>query len=507
MATEYKKKGHFYWSQKDSSIAREIYKELPKSNAIILDPFMGAGSSLFGITDTEHSFIGVEINEMPIEIVKFHLRFDPQITYNKLLREIETYESELSNNYIYDVSKSRAITIERVLFKSGDYKEILQLKILENIKINSEVEQDIAREISHRYKKSMNRLQEFDNPLLIANSRIAIKKGTRLADIFSPINFIILSELRKKDLTEDFKFLLGTTLHLLKLTDKKSQSQFPYWVPKTEILDRNIFTSLKNRLEKIKRSYSQNNISLVSNQKRLANTTNSVLIVNKPMQKITNEILDNSIDFVLTDPPYYDQVAYSEYLKIWEHFLGYKANTKDEIVVSQRDEDVSTKDNYLKNLTDAFRQVYRKMKNDSEMWIYFKDSRIENILEILLILRKLGFKYAGQTYIEKQKYTYKQNTSKNTTVTGENILKFVKSGNTILNKQLKEVNLNILKELTINYLRSKRVATLSEIMFNAIVKELYQYDKLEKNISTKEITKVLNNIASYDSRSRSYTLK
>ena len=43
-------------------------------------------------------------------------------------------------------------------------------------------------------------------------------------------------------------------------------------------------------------------------------------LINSPIQKIADLIPDKSIDFVITDPPYYDQIAYSEYLKIWEHF-------------------------------------------------------------------------------------------------------------------------------------------------------------------------------------------
>ena len=68
------------------------------------------------------------------------------------------------------------------------------------------------------------------------------------------------------------------------------------------------------------------NLNVVSNFDSLKQEDKSVYILNKPAQEITSKDLpDNSVDLVITDPPYFDQVAYSEYLKIWEYFCGYKS--------------------------------------------------------------------------------------------------------------------------------------------------------------------------------------
>ena len=74
------------------------------------------------------------------------------------------------------------------------------------------------------------------------------------------------------------------------------------------------------------------------------------MLINKPIQNINLEIPDNSVDLIFTDPPYYDQVAYSEYLAIWEFFLSYKKNNQFELIQTNRKKGVKDKGTYLINL-------------------------------------------------------------------------------------------------------------------------------------------------------------
>ena len=86
---------------------------------------------------------------------------------------------------------------------------------------------------------------------LMPNSRIAIKDGMRMSDLFNPINFYILNQYFERFENDDSMIaLMASVLHLCRLTDLKSQSQFPFWVPKNNIVERNILLLLKQRVEK-----------------------------------------------------------------------------------------------------------------------------------------------------------------------------------------------------------------------------------------------------------------
>ena len=57
-----------------------------------------------------------------------------------------------------------------------------------------------------------------------------------------------------------------------------------------------------------------------NNQLDNENMSTSYRLYNKSILDISDkDIANNSVDLIITDPPYFDQIAYSEYLKIWEH--------------------------------------------------------------------------------------------------------------------------------------------------------------------------------------------
>ena len=63
-----------------------------------------------------------------------------------------------------------------------------------------------------------------------------------------------------------------------------------------------------------------------------------------------SEIPDESVDLVFTDPPYFDQIPFSEYLQLWEFFTNYEINLKDELVQSNRVSFAMNREMYLNYL-------------------------------------------------------------------------------------------------------------------------------------------------------------
>jgi site-specific DNA-methyltransferase (adenine-specific) len=268
-------------------------------------------------------------------------------------------------------------------------------------------------------------------------------------------------------------------------------------------------------VQSLKKQIGQGTIPEVASFDRLKYAIgNACLLLNQPVQSITNEIPDNSIDFVLTDPPYFDQVAYSEYGKIWEFFCGYKANFEDEIIVSQRDVCQSDEALYLKNLQKAFEVIFKKMKPNAMMLVYFKDSRPEKMFAFLDILDKAGFYFVGQEYLETAKFTYKQNSTTKTTLAGESILKLQKAlptenaENEEAGKEITFIEIeNLITHFAKTYLLTHTVASLNEILSNGLIKLLYDYKALTFLKKAKDITDILEKLANYDDEKRTYTLK
>lgn len=513
----------FYWSQKNASVANQIYQEYCKENAVILDAFLGGGSSLYGIRNTNFKFVGVDINELPYKIAKFNLQNIDNQFIEKLYQEVIALQKQFDSSYHYQTHDGKILEFIKVIFDNKENPEIkiIHLQDLEGNRFTSENYPETIDFYLENYTKYQQNLKKIENPLLSKNSRIAIKENMFLSDIFSPINFVILSELKEKIKdNENLKFILSSVLQLCKLTDTKSQSQFPFWLPKIDLVDRNIFITMLNKVKSLKKQIGQGEIREVENFNKLKSVFGSAcLLINKPLQNITDEIPDNSIDFVLTDPPYFDQFAYSEYAKVWEFFCAYKANFEDEIIVSQREICKSDENLYLENLQKGFQIIFNKMKTDAKLLIYFKDSRPDKMFAFLDILDKIGFSFLGQEYLETSKFTYKQNASTKTTLTGESILKLQKieknvcedTNNGKENKILQGLEMEEVENLVIHftktYLFTHKEATLNEILSNGLIKLLYDYKALALLKKAKDFTNIFEKICNYNEENRTYSLK
>lgn len=506
----------FYWSQKSGAVAKQIYQEYCKENDVILDAFLGGGSSLYGIRHGNYKFVGVDINELPYKIAKFNLqKIDNQFITN-LENEVLAFQKAYNSVYHYQTNDGKTVEFIKVIFDEKDNPQIklIHLQDLEGNRFTSENYPETIGFYLEQFQLYKEKIKTLENPLLTKNARIAIKENMFLADIFSPINFYILSELSEKiKNNENLQFILSSILQLCKLTDTKSQSQFPFWLPKTDLVDRNIFITLLNKVHSLKKQIGQGEIKEVSDFENLRHSFgNACLLINKPIQHLTQEIPDNSIDFVLTDPPYFNQVAYSEYAKIWEFFCGYKANFEDEIIVSQREISQSNEALYLENLEKAFQVIFNKMKNEAKMLIYFKDSRPDKMFAFLAILDKIGFSFLGQEYLDTAKFTYKQNTTTKTTLTGESILKLQKTEKQVVVEEEKaEITFerveNLIIHFTKTYLLTQKEATLNEILSNGLIKLLYDYKALHLLKKAKNFTDIFEKICHYNEENRIYTLK
>jgi hypothetical protein len=340
---------------------------------------------------------------------------------------------------------------------------------------------------------------------LTPNSRIAVKDGMFLSYIFNPINFYILKEFSKEFKNNKLMInILSSVLHLCRLTDLGSQSQFPYWVPKKDILERNILLLILKKINEIAKHKKTNtlNLKLIKNFNQINKSEKNIIIINKPSQLVNEEEIPvKSIDLVITDPPYFDQVAYSEYLKIWEYFCDYKSNFKDEIILSNRKYEPSSEEKYIENLTKCFSVVSRKMKDDGLAIIFFKDSKPKNIHLFLKVMEESGLQFLRSIHVGNKNFTYKQNTTQETTVTGECLFFFIKNTTikNIKNKKIvfdrlliKEKIEEVVKDFTFEYLRKNKNGTLGELYDNGLLLTLYNNDLLQEINKSKDIVDILN---------------
>ena len=82
---------------------------------------------------------------------------------------------------------------------------------------------------------------------------------------------------------------------------------------------------------------------------------------------------DNSIDFVFTDPPFGDNIMYSELNRITEAWLKVLTNVKDEAIANKTQKKTVT--DYMNLMQTAFQDYYRILKPGKWMTVEFSNTK------------------------------------------------------------------------------------------------------------------------------------
>ena len=135
-------------------------------------------------------------------------------------------------------------------------------------------------------------------------------------------------------------------------------------------------------------------------------TTFNHCVENNASSTDLRNIPDNSIDYLFTDPPFGDNLNYSELSFIWEAWLKVKTNTKTEAIVN----DVQGKGivEYQTLMTRCFCEFYRILKPNRWMTVEFHNSKNAVWNAIQESLLRAGFIIADVRTLDKQQGSFKQ---------------------------------------------------------------------------------------------------
>jgi DNA modification methylase len=128
----------------------------------------------------------------------------------------------------------------------------------------------------------------------------------------------------------------------------------------------------------------------------------------------TNSIEDipinsNSIDYIFTDPPFGDNLMYSELNFIWESWLKVFTNNETEAIVNSSQN--KNLDDYTSLMTQGFKEMYRILKPNRWMTVVFHNSKAKVWNAIQESITRAGFIIAQVSTLDKKQGSFKQVTS------------------------------------------------------------------------------------------------
>ncbi len=327
---------HKYWSRKPWSVIDHFVSTYSDTGQVVLDPFCGSGVVGLQALKAGRNFIGSDLNPFAVRLTK------------------ET----LDTNFDEESFKSSLITVKNLamdaineLYRINDILVLYSVPHqLDPTKHNAVVKQ-IGKTKSSKIRVDLNSLPKIvfkatDNPNLpdqafpenFYKDRFSYKGISRISELFSDRNLKALSILNDAISSLDIKtkgyFELCLTNTLLHVSKLKSERVRPlgvnnFWIP-DDYIEENVWWRFEDRCKQFAIAKRTIRDSFATRDPK-KNPTHQVKIDDATkLSWIKNE----SIDYILTDPPYGEAIQYSELSIVWNCWLRQTYETKNEIIIN-----------------------------------------------------------------------------------------------------------------------------------------------------------------------------
>ena len=432
---------HNYMARKPGNIVAAIIDRFSKEGDIVFDPMTGSGTTIIEAVKNGRRAVGCDINPVAYEICKVSLN---KWNLVKLQKTIDMFlsavEKECLDVYEYWESGSCRI-IERCHFNFENGKmrptrywyyerngEKLSKRKIDDANINYI---DVYEGISTRD------ISVVKNDKLIHNSRIAIKEGYGVYDYFCKRNLIaldkvlqILSDFRNRNAygIEAIQLAVSSAVNLIKLSDRKASSQMPYWLPLKDCTSRNAVFVIKDKMKALMKSLSCLEEKCVFHSTK--DNEGGVHLFNCPVQDLSmKDLPDESVDLILTDPPYADQVPYLEYSQLWNLIFRRTENIEfeKELVVSDAPIRNKRQEDFYLIFRQIIRRISRALKQEGFFIMFYHSYNLKEWSNILDIMHEFGLKYYQQIPTISGRKSFKTAMSPKCTLDGNNIVVFRKT--------------------------------------------------------------------------------
>lgn len=424
---------HKYWGRKPHNVVSDYILNFTKPGDIVLDPFMGSGVVVIESLKHKRKAIGIDLNPMACFIAqntisKVDLEDFERTFYNIFKKNyekfIELYNTKCPKcgsivpfeNSIWDhesFSKVSATCSSCGKFiKSTDSNDQKTLK--ESIKLFSKLDKtnkifypkDEILKFVKRNGKS--KLSEF------FTERALVVLGSIIKDIEQ-----VKNESTKNLILLCFTSMLPNVSKMIpgdvnSVNGKSGWVISKLWAPKVHT-EKNVFNSFKHRFLKIKKGKEEIAGIFDSKNAQILNADATNLKV----------IKSSSVDYIFTDPPYGDSIAYFGLSMFWNGWLKNKVNYEGEIIYdpyrNKKYEDYSSR------MTEVYSELHRVLKDGKYLSFTFHNRNLNIWKAVMDAVTSGGFHLVNVVYQEQAVASGTQGINRNNTLRGDFVYNFQKN--------------------------------------------------------------------------------
>ncbi|MDO8664239.1 MAG: DNA methyltransferase [Candidatus Liptonbacteria bacterium] len=487
---------HKYWGRKPHNVVRDYILNFTKPGDVVLDPFMGSGVVVIESLKNNRRAIGIDLNPMAC--------FIAQNTINDIDMEDfqESFENIYNKNYkrfaeLYYTKCPNCkviIPFENSIWEADQFVKIKGtcLSCGKFIKDTDAHDRNVLGEARDTFSKLDKRNKIFypKNEIL----KFVKRNGkTHLNQFFTERALVVLGSIIKD--IEEIKNSNTKKLVLLCFTsmlpnvskmipgDKVSVNGRSGWVisklwaPKIHT-EKNPLNSFRERFNKIKKGKSE----LIN----IFNSKNAkILNIDATNLKV---IENSSVNYIFTDPPYGDSIAYFGLSMFWNAWLKNHVDYDNEIIFdpyrNKKYED------YTSRMKKVYAELYRVLKNESYLSFTFHNRNLNIWKAVMDAVTDAGFHLINVVYQEQAVSSGTQGINRNNTLRGDFIYNFLKNKNTKTQKSITNSKIDSENEIVkrVNGLLVKANGSISsDVLYEKVIPFI-----VEKRLYTDKFGQMIN---------------
>jgi DNA modification methylase len=463
---------HKYWGKKPSKDLNELIETYSKEGDIVLDPFAGYGVFVCEAYLSNRNAIGNDLNPSSKFIQERLL--DDKVDLSLLIKESDKLLNDIlakkEECYSTDCPNCKKKCLVIATLRTKDNKPIRNRVDCNCTK--SAFEFDLSENESLKILEHEKSLPVLDHPCvpLIKNGRISAFEGMTTDDLFTlralhchSYLFDKINMIEDINIRNHLKFAFTSNLANCSRLVPPIKSRGPmapgawmtgFYIGDTYI-ENNVFHYFENRLQKLIRGkqdyFNQNNKQKNINDKgkvasfaEFDRKSKAYIIDNQDCKNLN--YADASIDYVFTDPPYGDSVPYFEQSTIWNAWLGFCPDYKNEVVISDSKARGKNQACFADDILKCISEIYRVLKSDSYFSITFHSISGSEWYAFTRACLECGFILHELKWLTQKTFAPRQ-LNRMKTVKGDILITFKKSKTV---KPLKKLNVGQSIELIKN---------------------------------------------------------
>ena len=407
---------HKYWSRKPWWAISQCIEKYSNKNEIVLDLFLGSGVTALESTILGRNFVGYDLNPIAIKVSENTIStsfdesaFDNDITIIK--DKIETLAKETyRSSEICEICKTN-LTIQHLNIGPKFLgQETAYLFCTDCGKSKTRCRVPLSSADMKNYLKNYpirNWVPTTKFPSKFYKDRFSYKGVNSVNDMFSNRNLFFLSELldviNHSNIKHRELLLLAFSNTILHGTKLKSENVRPlgvnnYWIP-DDFIEENVWMRFLDRVRRVREAKQLLKNRITDRQLGHASI--------RQKSSLKTDLEPESIDYIITDPPYGDAIQYSELSFIWNAWLNETYDIENEVIVNPvQNKSVEDFTNFF---DQSVREAYRVLKHGSYYTLCFHNKELKIWRDILNCYKKHGFSLTSIEIVKGKGSSYNVN--------------------------------------------------------------------------------------------------